>query len=926
MSGWTIEDAIEHGIVDRERVDEARETLDRLAEWIQGDGTAGEVQPTMTRVNIHDVSDADAMALQQALLECNRADNPVWGRFVFLHAAALPLLQGHPELRYLPWHRLFLATFESALRATSPTATLPYWTWWHPAPGRAELPLVWQGFAPTIVMPDVRRDRGLARLIVALSRHDVVEAAAVLDPAMTVTTWRSRLAAMSTGGEIAVHRTTPAIDPRIGGDAIARAMALNTVGPDGLSGALEQMVEILAAAHGGAMAEPAARMADPLSLFVHAEIDRLWSHWQGTHVEPHPLPAGAAVPPWPSSIDDVVGMRAPCADLPIDDPPTTGRGVEDADEAPWAPEQVLGEDLDGAEAVTLVYKIHPAIGIARVGDSTDEWFVGPETPGRFVRPVAGMFRDRNHKIKRQAARFRVWEYEQSASGKLTPKREITTSAAAIKWTVHVANKKAAFFEFHYQRGQRTAPGGPLSGFASSHPLRNPSIGPAGGPWDHADRRAKLWIAPGPVSLDAAEGAQTIVETSSTVVPITRLGALRTDRLGRLYVYGGHGRAKPKVVGSPLTDTFNNVGWFDDVCDGPVSAELTFTDGRRVKVGGWTSGVREGDSVGTDGGGAWVIVAPPDYAPQITNVMTLYDVLLDVARRHLTVPNNSLFDPPSSGTGSPGQLWRLTRLKAGLGSYTPSFTHEVYPLLVRVLDQRWVDRVLQAMIGSGGFHGPTNVATMWADLGTKASTRRGPIFARIRPPTGTPSSAQSMPMLWGDGYNVGEGLRLTETQYRILERWKDGFFVEDWPGSPPAEPAENVTPDGLDRAALESAVGGAMAVGIEASWLIRDPENFAEPLRIKHHASRPPGHFSAQMALPWHTDFLACVRTRSFGWWPAIRPDEVFVRGNTTMQPWARDGSGGGLGALAFTNAAWNEMGFVIDINGDRSRFEERERK
>jgi hypothetical protein len=32
----------------------------------------------------------------------------------------------------------------------------------------------------------------------------------------------------------------------------------------------------------------------------------------------------------------------------------------------------------------LIYRIHPAVGVARVGDSPDDFFVGPEAPG--VRP------------------------------------------------------------------------------------------------------------------------------------------------------------------------------------------------------------------------------------------------------------------------------------------------------------------------------------------------------------------------------------------------------------------------------------------------------------------------------------------------------------------------------------------------------------
>ena len=29
----------------------------------------------------------------------------------------------------------------------------------------------------------------------------------------------------------------------------------------------------------------------------------------------------------------------------------------------------------------ITYRIHPAIGVARVGDSLDDYFIGPEAPG-----------------------------------------------------------------------------------------------------------------------------------------------------------------------------------------------------------------------------------------------------------------------------------------------------------------------------------------------------------------------------------------------------------------------------------------------------------------------------------------------------------------------------------------------------------------
>jgi hypothetical protein len=50
--------------------------------------------------------------------------------------------------------------------------------------------------------------------------------------------------------------------------------------------------------------------------------------------------------------------------------------------------------------------IHPAIGLARVGNSPEEFFIGPEVPGPHPVPEGG-FKDTAGRIKRQAARFRL---------------------------------------------------------------------------------------------------------------------------------------------------------------------------------------------------------------------------------------------------------------------------------------------------------------------------------------------------------------------------------------------------------------------------------------------------------------------------------------------------------------------------------------
>src|SRR5689334_3700804 len=96
------------------------------------------------------------------------------------------------------------------------------------------------------------------------------------------------------------------------------------------------------------------------------------------------------------------------------------------------------------------YRIHPAIGVARVGNSPAELYLAPETIGGL--PIACTpdgeplsdgsgpqyvteFKDKEGRIKRQAARFRVLEYDDEQPD--APAREVTpgeNGVAGIEWT------------------------------------------------------------------------------------------------------------------------------------------------------------------------------------------------------------------------------------------------------------------------------------------------------------------------------------------------------------------------------------------------------------------------------------------------------------------------------------------------------------
>jgi hypothetical protein len=90
--------------------------------------------------------------------------------------------------------------------------------------------------------------------------------------------------------------------------------------------------------------------------------------------------------------------------------------------------------------------IFPSIGVARVGSSKTEWFLGPEVPEPLPLPP-GSYRDATGALKRQAAHFRV--YGLNAADRVV--RELTTEDSQIEWTVELANKKSGWYGFQLER-------------------------------------------------------------------------------------------------------------------------------------------------------------------------------------------------------------------------------------------------------------------------------------------------------------------------------------------------------------------------------------------------------------------------------------------------------------------------------------------
>jgi hypothetical protein len=607
--------------------------------------------------------------------------------------------------------------------------------------------------------------------------------------------------------------------------------------------------------------------------------------------------------------------------------------------------ELLGGDNNRSMTSGRRYKIHPAIGIARVGNAApSDFFIGPERPGEVASGVEDVgtrvppFKIAG-KVKRQAARFRIWEYAEK-DGIFTPEREVNARSAdmvELTWTVHLANRKASFYKIHGLLGS-TEIGQNVQN------LRNPDV----------TNRDSLEIDPLARSITGTETRVEISQHTSETPqserwpdpqpqpPIVSLGELRTDDAGRLIVIPAPGVASRRENAPDIDNFANNDGWFDDVSDGPVTARL------RLRAS-------DGTIVDHEVSGAWLLVAPPDFAPPVPQVVSLWDCLFDVAVRRLPLPLND------SGYLPGGELASLNEMAPDLrdsmrffATYSPKFDEDIAPVLRAALAVTSVFKPAQYVhrsFGKGGIDADT-----WSSLSdpNRPNTLRKAIFRQLSDPADP--LAGGMPRLFGDIYmgvkhSSTQRLKLTTTQYALMERWSRGEFVRSSLGPdsllhPPV--AEEITPHGLDRAPLLAAAGGAFFPGIEGSWMFRQPSIFEEPFRIKHEAASPllfakdaanpdrkdvpvgAGFFSRQMALPWLADFLECVwggpDTPQLGWWPSQRPDFVYenVAAATDldpMVPWHRATTGGERRDWPESNEEspsfdemiehWPKFGFVV---------------
>ncbi|NUN13782.1 MAG: hypothetical protein HUU55_09105 [Myxococcales bacterium] len=594
----------------------------------------------------------------------------------------------------------------------------------------------------------------------------------------------------------------------------------------------------------------------------------------------------------------------------------------------------------------IEFRIHPAIGIARVGNS-DESYLSPEVPGQVdYRTHGEPFgengpRDHQSRVKRRAVRFRVFAIVENYFGQKCAV-PMTSEFAEVTWRFRFANKKCVSTGF--------------STVGTKDPIRNPNID---------SYRSGLVIDSGLVKLlgknkPPVELKGTFVyRENDTPVPqfvqSVTLGHAQTDSDGYLIASGGFGIAGyvPTSEMYPPKLGIDSDRWYDDTCDGPVGATVS------VKPAFWEQifGLKAGQATVYEALSAWFVSAPPRFAPPVQDSVTLYDLMYD----RLSQPFKAKFGGVkwvTEGHPTVGPSGDVIYPDHVAVPHDVSFENHVAPILRRAVDVMWVSASTQVA--------PVSNVHCDVHFGLRAILKQpkdksmkgyitGSLLPRLKPLIKTDAgSSYPVDAIDVDGAVAAKGLEqpyymprqegctLTRVQRALLKTLAEDIppYVDNnlpdivlWPGS------QGPTPEQLDRAALEDCIGANFWPGIEVGklliYLLKNKNNWLDVFRLKlpeNGDSGPsdgnewaptvdtiqqkndeeltgPGDITKHLAVPWHYDLvIGCVATSPEAFseqtifectitdlqdmWPAHRPQNVlphdrYLLENYEKVPWRR---------------------------------------
>lgn len=503
--------------------------------------------------------------------------------------------------------------------------------------------------------------------------------------------------------------------------------------------------------------------------------------------------------------------------------------------------------------------IYPPIGVMRVGSSKEEYFIGPLVDEPVVQSSIYAYRDKTGALKRQAAQFRI--YGLNADGEAV--KELTMENSDITWSSQLANQKASWYQFQIALDIPEA----LALDIPPSLLRNIDV----------KDRDSLVINGKPHSISKPNVEKGNKFEGKFFNEDVYLGEMRTDEKGRLIMLGGHG-VSANIDGNIAVTFANNEGWYDDMSDGPVTADVCY----------------KGETLEVDP--SWVICAPPDYAPMQKSVRTMWDLMRDVA------VTSKMMKAPKK----------------------PSFTKDILPIFERMTNLQWVNAGFAAAFGWGGQFNYTSLE--WVNKlnnPSKANLEmRRTISNNFRRFEESGAEApQLWPWMYGDAVaiptqgSVRQHSALSDLQLKYLDKWVKGKFHSDFKGFDDREPKTidnypvKEQPDMLTKAAMDFCLADAFHPGCEMTWPMRSSGMYMAPFRLKHapkepktdyhyygstldqgvlsmsagplHGGQTPGGVTRWMAVPWQTDTASCRDgyTTEYDpylptFWPARVPNNI----------------------------------------------------
>lgn len=499
------------------------------------------------------------------------------------------------------------------------------------------------------------------------------------------------------------------------------------------------------------------------------------------------------------------------------------------------------------------FAIHPALGIARVGNSADSFYFGPEVPGTLPSAPGG-FKDPSGALAKQAARFRVYAYG--------PRNEVLGEVPAdvrVDWSVSVANKKPSWYDYFTAMDLSIA-----------RPVgrRNPGV----------TGSARSALAASAAKSIGGRGASPVALSGPVVFGNEiDFGEIFTDERGRLVFLPGDGHAYMEP-GAKIVSFSDNAGWTDNICDGTVTAV--------VHVGGRKVAAQSG----------YVLVTPANFGPAIAQGPIS---LLDEIRSPLTKAGMI----PRAPVTFEGDIRPLLERLVDMQWVNKGFFSLTRPgQAMDWLSPENLQRLADSSPRSTQYR--KQVARMFRNPASpRSSVEDQPLIIGDGGVTIPPSNEYS----W---------LALTPLQFEQLDAWARGDFEAGRPPSAASsvdELAPADQPRSLDEAGLAAVLGGANHPGVEAPWSLRVPTMWdsafrlhvqSEAMEIRDYGPKltpkvaigpngpvhgvSPGDLSMWMGVPWQADAASCrdgYRRPTYkpdvspylpAYWPARVPNEVLT--------------------------------------------------